>query len=370
MAIGEIDAAAPVPSVITTALVVVSVLFPVLSLIAITLRVIASRRSRQALYWSDGWIFVSFCFTLALSVMVWVFASLSGIDYYNIDPLAGTSYSLEIVFLSSCLIQFPLAAVKISILLFYKRIFVRKWFHKILWITIGLISVWCFVFFFLVLTQVDPISQSWKGGRLRYDSAALGLAQVGTSISLDFLVLCLPLPVISTLQMAKKRKIAVGMIFWLGGFCCIAAIIRLVFLHQSIHGVLGAENNIFLQSKQFIFMIIEPNCSIIAACLPCYGPLVSGGHSLGSIFNSIRSMFSLRSGSGSKQLTTTSQEHIAIGDTSKVQYDVEMQPHWSGYGPPTVHCIGGKLSSEANPASLHGENCINVTNGVTIHRDH
>lgn len=69
----------------------------------------------------------------------------------------------------------------------------------------------------LVLTQVDPISQSWKGGRLRYDSAALGLAQVGTSISLDFLVLCLPLPVISTLQMAKKRKIAVGMIFWLGG---------------------------------------------------------------------------------------------------------------------------------------------------------
>jgi hypothetical protein len=145
---------------------------------------------------------------------------------------------LQIVFLSSCLIQFPLAAVKISILLFYKRIFVRKWFHKILWITIGLISVWCFVFFFvceipsvnrvsggwhsnlsfqLVLTQVDPISQSWKGGRLRYDSAALGLAQVGTSISLDFLVLCLPLPVISTLQMAKKRKIAVGMIFWLGG---------------------------------------------------------------------------------------------------------------------------------------------------------
>lgn len=60
MAIGEIDAAAPVPSVITTALVVVSVLFPVLSLIAITLRVIASRRSRQALYWSDGWIFISF----------------------------------------------------------------------------------------------------------------------------------------------------------------------------------------------------------------------------------------------------------------------------------------------------------------------
>lgn len=67
-----------------------------------------------------------------------------------------------------------------------------------------------------MLTQVDPISQSWKGGRLRYDSTALGLAQVGTSIALDFLVLCFPLPVISTLHMASRRKVAVAMIFWLG----------------------------------------------------------------------------------------------------------------------------------------------------------
>jgi hypothetical protein len=50
-----------------------------------------------------------------------------------------------------------------------------------------------------------------------------------------------------------------------------------------------------LQSQNFIFMLIEPNCSVIAACLPCYGPLVRGGRSQLSLIHSVRSLFSLRS---------------------------------------------------------------------------
>jgi hypothetical protein len=42
-------------------------------------------------------------------------------------------------------------------------------------------------------------------------------------------------------------------------------------------------------------MLIEPNCSVIAACLPCYGPLVRGGRSQLSLIHSVRSLFSLRS---------------------------------------------------------------------------
>lgn len=53
-------------------------------------------------------------------------------------------------------------------------------------------------------------------GTFRFDTVALGLAQVGTSIALDFVVLLFPLPVIWTLHMPPRRKIAIGMIFWLG----------------------------------------------------------------------------------------------------------------------------------------------------------
>lgn len=44
----------------------------------------------------------------------------------------------------------------------------------------------------------------------------MGLAQVGTSIVLDLLVLCLPLPIILSLHMPRNRKVAISLIFWLG----------------------------------------------------------------------------------------------------------------------------------------------------------
>lgn len=53
------------------------------------------------------------------------------------------------------------------------------------------------------------------------------------------------------------------------------------------------------QAKQFVFMILEPNCSIIAACLPCYGPLVAGGRRPESLIRSFRSVFSLHSSKAS-----------------------------------------------------------------------
>ena len=42
-------------------------------------------------------------------------------------------------------------------------------------------------------------------------------------------------------------------------------------------------------------MFIEPNCSIIAACLPTYGGLLAGGRTLKSVISSWRSVFSIRS---------------------------------------------------------------------------
>lgn len=48
------------------------------------------------------------------------------------------------------------------------------------------------------------------------NTVMLGEAQVGSSIALDILVLCLPLPVIFKLHMNNRKKMAVSLIFWLG----------------------------------------------------------------------------------------------------------------------------------------------------------
>lgn len=76
------------------------------------------------------------------------------------------------------------------------------------------------------LTDARPISEPWSGhATLPYDTTALGLAQVGTNLGLDVVVLCFPIPVISRLHMPTQRKVAVGMIFWLGILSVVACLV-------------------------------------------------------------------------------------------------------------------------------------------------
>ena len=90
------QASGPSPSLITTALIVVSVLFPIISASSIALRILAHRWSKQPLH-SDGyWIIISWFFTFGLSILVWVHAGKSGVDYYNVDTMTGTELSLEV----------------------------------------------------------------------------------------------------------------------------------------------------------------------------------------------------------------------------------------------------------------------------------
>ncbi|KAK4234570.1 hypothetical protein C8A03DRAFT_37651 [Achaetomium macrosporum] len=327
----------PYPSLITTGLIAVSVIFPVVSASSILLRLWARRKSRQSLHADDWWIIASWFLTLGLSILVWVFTARSGIDFYrpDVDFLTGTENSLELIFISSCYVQFPLAAVKIAVLLFYKRIFTTPWFRAVVWCVIGLVSVWAVVFFLCVLLQIDPVAFPIMTAHVRFDAAALGLGQVASSFTLDLLVLCLPIPVIAQLHMKWERKVAVALIFWLGAFCAVAAIVRTVLLNESIRAVTQSNGLVSNQSRQYIFMVLEPNCSILAACLPTYGPLVSGGRAPESLVRSVRSVFSLRSirsnnGSGGGGSLSRSARHNNNKDAGESQVELhDADDTWS-----------------------------------------
>jgi hypothetical protein len=138
-------------------------------------------------------------------------------------------------------------------------------------------------------------------------------------------------------------------------------------------------------------MIIEPNCSIIAACLPTYGPLFRGGRTAESMIRSVRSVLSLRSRGGSSKgnstpgssrgdrtypgggfggasgtPTTTRKAPSSKGGDSQVELRIQQ---WPGQGPLEVQCVGGqKPSYEMNSLDLQ-KGAISVTNGVTVERN-
>lgn len=69
----------------------------------------------------------------------------------------------------------------------------------------------------IILLQGKPVSAAWTGiGILQFDTVKVGLSLCATSMGLDIIVLCLPIPVILGLHMNTQRKIAVIGMFSLG----------------------------------------------------------------------------------------------------------------------------------------------------------
>jgi hypothetical protein len=89
-----------------------------------------------------------------------------------------------------------------------------------------------------------------------------------------------------------KRKLSVLGIFWLGGFVCIAAIIRFVFLLKQIFQLTDFRKNQYPSiTVAFIWAEIEPNASVIAACLPTYAPLFREGTAVHRFFRYLGTKF-------------------------------------------------------------------------------
>ncbi|KAL9640529.1 MAG: hypothetical protein Q9204_000676 [Flavoplaca sp. TL-2023a] len=150
----------------------------------------------------------------------------------------------------------------------------------------------------------SPISSAWHPDRqlrdANYDYPTALLAIFGIGIVLDFLVLCLPLRPISKLQLKLSKKLKIYSILWLGIFCAVCASVRFYYAHLQLQVVFmaTAQEKATITTSSSLWSKLEPSASIIAACLPTYGPLFRN-RTLGSIFKSAASFFSIRSKSRS-----------------------------------------------------------------------
>ncbi|KAI0889800.1 uncharacterized protein GGS22DRAFT_149182 [Annulohypoxylon maeteangense] len=365
------------PSLITTGLIVVSVIFPILSLIATCLRYKVRRRPGQGLGADDWWLAVSWIFSFAISITIWTFAGISGVNFYTVDPYTASIDANLCLWIASWFNQVSLTTVKIAILIFYKRIFPVKSFHVVTWIVIAAVSCWGIIFFFLTICWGDPISKAWTGvGVWRYDVTATGLANVGCSICLDVLVLSLPLPVISRLHLPLRKKFAISLIFWLGIFCCICSIVRLVLLHEVLYQVVASADSIGVQSTQFCFLVIEPHCSIIAASLPCYGPLLAGVRGPESMLRSIRSVFSLASrdtansdnGTHKRKTSSTNPQTYDESPAELQKRNESWLPHQHDYNA-VISSKDGHSSQSDGDIHNESQGAITVTRGLDVVTD-
>lgn len=116
-----------------------------------------------------------------------------------------------------------LVCTKLSIVLFYRRIFRGQVFAVITLILLISIFAWGVAFFFATLFECMPIEQVWKSlyGTPEheahcYNYLPMFIATAISNMCMDVLVLTVPLPMVWRLNMATRQKVAVSIFFLLG----------------------------------------------------------------------------------------------------------------------------------------------------------
>ncbi|KAL8781985.1 MAG: hypothetical protein Q9213_005750 [Squamulea squamosa] len=109
--------------------------------------------------------------------------------------------------------------VKLSLLILLYRVFgVNRRFRWALYFVVGLWTVYFVIHTPIVIFQCIPVQKAWhpkmKGHCL--DLIKLGVSSGYINIVHDFLILVLPIPMVWSLQLSSKMKLAISGIFATG----------------------------------------------------------------------------------------------------------------------------------------------------------
>ncbi|KAK1462104.1 hypothetical protein CMEL01_14071 [Colletotrichum melonis] len=254
------------------------IILAVLASVAVVLRLMARFLQGHSLKADDWTILLSLLLvgaTVGLSIAggaygagnhVWSFTPQDLIQVFKI------LYAYTFIYGTAC------AATKISILLFYQRIFLLSTASsssfKFSLIAGYVLSIaYPIIIWTTMANACRPLSFYWnqfvgeQGRCIDINSFYLALAII--NMVNDIIVLLIPIPQILKLQMSGRKKAAVCSIMLLGSFVCVASIVRITHLSTFSR----ALDITWQMGPVFIWSAIEPSIAIVSACLPHLAPL-------------------------------------------------------------------------------------------------
>ena len=135
--------------------------------------------------------------------------------------MADDDYVPQCRYSSELLTTLSLGIIKISILLFYQRLFTVKSFFIASTVMIGVVAAWTVAFESAMIAQCSPPRLFWELFEIDYTPHCINvqmmyLGLAASDLILDVMVLAFPVPMVIFLQLPWRKKIAILDIFLLG----------------------------------------------------------------------------------------------------------------------------------------------------------
>ncbi|KAH0023302.1 hypothetical protein KCU78_g5483, partial [Aureobasidium melanogenum] len=240
------------------------------AILAYFLRVISRLPGWGSQWGLDDWaLTLAMLFTVPLTFCAYALNQIGmGVDMWfvsfdHITKILKIFYFAELLYLTA------VGVTKISMLLFYLRIFPDWKLRRAIYAMIGVCLTYIIVFVLVTAFQCRPVNVAW----LKWDGEhhgkcldlnADGWASASINIIIDLIVIVLPIKQLTMLNMSWQRKLGVIAMFLGGFFVTIVSILRLKYLIQFAH----TENPTMDYLPVGYWSAVEADVGVMVACAP------------------------------------------------------------------------------------------------------
>ncbi|KAI1736425.1 hypothetical protein F4680DRAFT_432129 [Xylaria scruposa] len=247
----------------------ITITFFILTFIVVLLRV-AARVMLKVKFWYDDYFNITAFVTVSTYTLINIDLSKKGfgVQIWAV-PQENISHILHSFLIGSCLYFASRALIRVSILLFYLRVFRTPRAKVVITWTLAFVVLFSFVLLFPIVFQCSPVDYVW----LQWDGAHEGhcidfRAFVWTAtiigIVLDFWVVLIAYSLVSRLQLPLKKKIMVSSMFTIGLLTIAVSIARLPYINQFT----GTKDPTIDWVPITVWSTLENYIGVICACLP------------------------------------------------------------------------------------------------------
>ncbi|KAI1822703.1 hypothetical protein F4861DRAFT_540750 [Xylaria intraflava] len=299
--------------------------FIVLCTFFVTLRFVSIRIGGRPVQLEDWLILPAWIIEIGLCVNVICSVIYGGVGRHEAYVLTYEPHGLiswaQTLFVTELLYGIVFPIEKTTILLLYLRLFrIHRPFRVTTYLLITYIWLWGISEVIVAISQCIPIAYQWDktiDGHCIDQLSYYRWVSVPNVIH-DVVMLILPLPMVWSLQIDLRQKLALSGVFLIGSIGCIASFIRLAFFFK----LNALSDNTWASIQLQSWTLAETGVILISACLPALWPLILRTMTQAGTFRSVFSKgMSTRDGrepnrsNGNDTWRSTNNEFIPLEDT-------------------------------------------------------
>ncbi|KAF1830954.1 hypothetical protein BDW02DRAFT_76513 [Decorospora gaudefroyi] len=261
------------------ALVIVNSIFLSLVVLTVTARLYTRLVIKRWFGWDDVFILLALLFTIGLTAVVLLANQEYGWDRHVWDipfpkfvPTSKIAMAAKVVFTAAA------TFTRLSLHCFYYRLVSdsgKLWFKWLVHLNVAY-TIGIFVSFtFLSVFQCNPIRNYWTIGAPPDSCMDEGIVTLICGIIncvADFSTTITPIPLVLGLQMPRRQKLAVALLFAMGIIVTVAGIVRTWYIHRSL---IGEYDQTWYAFPLWIAATVEIDLGVICASAPVLRPLLA-----------------------------------------------------------------------------------------------